>query len=373
LRIALVHDWLTGMRGGEKVLSLICREFPSADLYTLIFRPGRLDSHIERRRIRASWLNELPGVDRYYRYLLPLMPLTIEAFDLRAYDLVVSCSHCVAKGFRRRPDAAHLCYCFTPMRYAWDQAEQYARRLGPAGWALRASRPFLRAWDLRSAGRVDRFLANSACVAERIGRIYRREAEVLHSPIDTGFYTPTEQDREDFYLLAGALSPYKAADHAVRAFTRLGRPLKVVGTGPERSRLERMSGRNVEFLGWVSDEQLRELFRRCRALVFPGEEDFGMIPLEAMACGAPVIAYDAGGARETVIDLRDGDFARATGLRYTPQTAEGLAEAVGRFEELSGRLQPQAAVRWAGNFSPQRFLEGFRRSVDCLLRSKGLG
>jgi glycosyltransferase involved in cell wall biosynthesis len=360
------------MRGGEKVLQLICRCLPEADLYTLIHRPGSVDADIERRSIRTSWLNDLPGVDRYYRHLLPAMPLTIEQFDLTAYDLVISCSHCVAKGIRRRPGGAHLCYCFTPMRYAWDQAKAYASRLGWAGIGLLAARPWLQAWDRRSAGHVDQFLANSAHVARRIQATYGRSARVLHSPIDTEFFTPSDRPREEFYLLAGALSPYKAADQAVQAFTRMNLPLTVAGSGPQAPRLRRLAGPTVSLLGRVSDPQLRELYRRCKALVFPGEEDFGMVPLEAMACGTPVIAYDAGGARETVLDARTTPYTNATGLRYTPQSVEGLIEAVRIFQREAKHFCPQAAVRWAGRFSQGQFMDEFQRITGSLLDQKGL-
>jgi glycosyltransferase involved in cell wall biosynthesis len=352
------------MRGGEKVLAQIATMLPGSDLYTLIHVPGSCDPVIESLPIRTSWLSDLPGVGRYYRCLLGLMPWTIELFDLREYDLIVSCSHCVSKGIRRRGRALHACYCFTPMRYAWDQADAYAAAMGPAGRALRLAGPWLRSWDRRSADRVDLFLANSRNVAERIGRIYGRRARVLHSPIDTEFFTPAPVEREDFYLMVGALAPYKRTDQAIEAFAGSGRELRIIGTGQEYARLRRRAPSNVRMLGWRSDEEVRDHFRRARALLFPGEEDFGMVPLEAMACGCPVIAYGAGGALETVVPWGGADLSAPTGLLYTPQTVEALRAAVDRMEHLAGRFDTGVLATWAGQFGPAAFAEGFRQALQ---------
>jgi len=373
MRIALVHDWLTGMRGGEKVLSLLAGLMPRADLLTLLHVRGSCDRRIEDRRIITSFLNDLPGVGRYYRYLLPLMPAAIESMDARAYDLVVSCSHCVAKGIPRSPRAAHVCYCFTPMRYIWTQDRAYSRGMGPAGLALRAFRGYLRAWDLRSASHVDLFLADSRTVAGRIERFYRRRAVTVLPPIDTAFFTPVETEREDFYLMVTALAPYKRVDQAIEAFARLGWPLRIIGSGQQEDALRRVAPANVTLMGWQDDAAVRDHYRRCRALIFPGEEDFGLVPLEAMACGAPVIAYGAGGALETVLDVAGDDPAGPTGLLYTPQTADGLADAVRRFEDLRDRFQTGRLSAWAGRFSPERFFAEFKRAVKPLLERKKLG
>lgn len=372
MRIALVHDWLTGMRGGEKVLALLCGLMPNADLFTLIRVPGACAETIERMRIRTSWLDDLPGVRHYYRSLLPIMPLAAEQMDATAYDLVVSCSHCVAKGVLRSPAAAHVCYCLTPMRYVWGQDRAYSRRLALLRPAWPLVRRYLRAWDRRSAARVDRFLANSRNVAARIRRTYGRSAEVVHSPIDTEFFTPDARPREDFYLTVTALTPYKRLDQAVSAFGRLGRPLRIIGTGPEAARLRRGAPDNVTFLGWQPDHVVRDHYRRCRALVFPGEEDFGLVPLEAAACGAPVIAYAAGGALETVLDARGAGPAGPTGVLYAPQTAEALARAVERFEQSGRQFPPERLRRWAQRFSHRRFLDEFKQAVRPVLRHKGL-
>jgi glycosyltransferase involved in cell wall biosynthesis len=372
VRIAIVHDWLTGMRGGEKVLSLLCGLMPNADLFTLFRVPGACDARIERMRIRTSVLNGLPAVRRYYRHLLPLMPLAIEQMDASQHDLVVSCSHCVAKGVIHSTGSAHICYCLTPMRYVWSQNEAYQDGMGLCGKGLRLARGYLRAWDRRTARRVDLFLANSRNVAERIRRCYGRRARVVHSPIDTEFFTPSDAPREDYYLMVTALVPYKRVDQAVAAFARLGRPLRVVGGGPLLRALRRSAPSNVTFTGWQSDRVVRQHYRRCRALIQPGEEDFGLASLEAGACGAPVIAYGAGGALETVIDISEKSRPGPTGLHYAPQTADALAAAVKRFEQAEDRFEPRRLAAWAKRFSPCRFLAEFKQAAGALLREKGL-
>ena len=372
MRSALVHDWLTGMRGGEKVLSALCRLLPDADLLTLVHAGGACDEHIERMRILTSGLNHLPGVRRYYRYLLPLMPRAIERMEADDYDLVISSSHCVAKGIRPGPSAAHVCYCHTPMRYVWAQGRAYRERMGPAGWALSVLSGRLRAWDRRTADRVDGFIANSRNVADRIRRAYDRDAVVVHPPIDTEFYTPADVSRKDFYLMVTALVPYKRVDQAVAAFADLGKPLRIIGSGPMAGRLRRAAPPNVTFLGWESDQAVRDHYRRCRALVFPGEEDFGMVPLEAMACGTPVIAYGAGGATETVLDPRGGAADGPTGVLYGPQTPDTLSQAVRRFEAIEGGFEPARLVSWAGHFGHKRFLTQFKDAAGRIIRDKGL-
>jgi glycosyltransferase involved in cell wall biosynthesis len=372
MRIAIVHDWLTGMRGGEKVLSLLCRLLPRADLYTLIHVPGSCDRRIEAMPIRTSVLDDLPGGRRWFRLLLPALPLVIERFDLSEYDLVVSSSHCVAKGVVRSPRAAHLCYCHTPMRYAWHHGRDYEASLGPAGAALRLLRPYLCAWDRRSASHVDRFVANSRNVAGRIRRCYGRPARVVYPPIDTGFFTPAPVAREDFYLIVSALTPYKRVEQAVEAFGNLGRPLRVIGGGPLLGRLCRRAPRNVTLLGRQDDEAVRQGYRRCRALVHPQEEDFGLTPLEAMACGAPVIAYGAGGALETVLDAPGEEALGPTGALYTPQTAEALATAVRQFEDEESRFDPGRLSAWARRFDEEGFLRQMREEIEALLLEKRL-
>lgn len=370
--IGLIHDWLTAMRGGEKVLSALCELLPQADILTLLHVPGSCDARIERMRTVTSILNDLPGVRYYYRYLLPLMPLAVERLDATGYDLIISSSHCVAKGIISSPSALHVCYCHTPMRYAWAQQKIYWDTMGFSGLTLRAIDGYLRAWDLRSAKHVDYFIANSHNVARRILQTYGRHAEVIYPPVDTEFFTPGPEPREDFYLMVTALVPYKRVDQAIQTFASLGRPLRIIGSGHHLAKLRRRAPKNVSFLGWRNNEVLRDSYRRCRALVFPGEEDFGMVPVEAMACGTAVIAYGAGGALESVIDVSQEDYAAPTGLLYAPQTAQALESAVRRFERMEERFQPERIVAWAQHFSRARFLQNFKRLVRPLLEKKGL-
>jgi glycosyltransferase involved in cell wall biosynthesis len=305
-RVALVHDWLTGMRGGEKCLEVLCELFPRADLYTLVHVPGRVSPVIEARRIVTSFVQRLPRAATAYRRYLPLFPAAIEAFDLGGYDLVVSSSHCVAKGVRPAPGALHVCYCHTPMRYVWDQFDAYFGR-GRAGLttrvAARAVRGALQRWDVRSAARVQQFVANSQHVRARIQRYWRRDADVVYPPVDCAAFAPDPRGPDDYFLVVAALAGYKRTDVAIEAARLAGVRLVVVGRGPDAPRLERLArGARVEFAGWQSAADLASMYARCRALVFPGEEDFGIAPLECMAAGRPVIAWARGGALETVQD-----------------------------------------------------------------------
>lgn len=327
LRVALVHDWLTGMRGGEKCLEVLCRAFPRATLYTLIHRRGALSPAIEAMEIRPSPLQRVPGVFRHYRKLLPVMPLAARTWNVGRVDLVVSLSHCVAKAVRVPAGVPHVCYCFTPMRYAWQGRDAYL-----AGWSHRpvaraavgAILDRMRSWDRATASRVTHFVAISETVRERIAQYYQRESRVICPPVDASFYQPSDAAREGFYLCVSALVPYKRIDQAVNACTQSGRALVIIGEGPERRRLEAMAGPSVRFLGWQPDEVIREHYQRCRALLFPGEEDFGIVPVEALACGAPVVALGRGGAAETV-DAR-------VGRTYDEPSTEGLLTALNGWE-----------------------------------------
>jgi glycosyltransferase involved in cell wall biosynthesis len=360
------------MRGGEHVLSLLCGLFPKADLFTLIHTPGVCNDNIENRRIIASRLNRLPGVKKYYRHLLPFMPRAIERMDATDYDLIVSSSHCVAKGIARSPDSLHICYCHTPMRYIWSQGQSYQSNMGLSGLGLKAFGGYLRKWDLRSADNVDYFVANSNTVSDRIREVYNRESSVVYPPADTEFFTPADVEREDFYLMVTALAPYKRVDQTIDAFRQLGRKLVIIGTGQQMGKLRRLAPDNVEFLGWRSLEALRDHFRRCRALIFPGEEDFGIVPLEAMSCGSPIIAYGAGGATETVIGVEKENTAAPTGLLYTPQTVEALIQAVGRFEKIRDRFDPKKLFAHAKTFSRETFVNNFKKFIEPLLDDRGL-
>ena len=366
MRVGIVHDWLTGMRGGEKVLSCLCELLGQADILTLFHVPGSCDERIESKRIITSGLNELPGVRHYYRYLLGVMPLAIERLNAMDYDLIISSSHCVAKGIIPGPRTLHICYCHTPMRYAWGQEMAYGNRLR---WALKAMGGYLRAWDIRSSRGVDYFIANSQNVAQRIWRHYQRPAEVIYPPIDTEFFTPGDEAAEDFYLMVTAMAPYKQVDQAMAAFDKLGRRLEIIGSGQQLAKLQRKAPKNVELLGWQSDEVIRDRYRKCRALIFPGEEDFGMVPVEAMACGRPVIAYGAGGALESVLDASED---QPSGLLYTPQKADALISAVKRFEQIEQKFKSENIATWARRFGKEKFLESFKEFVSPLLQKNGL-
>ena len=289
MRVALVHDWLTGMRGGERCLEVFCELFPDADLFTLLHIPGRVAPQIERHRIVASFLQNMPAAHTGYRHYLPLMPAAVARFDLRGYDLVLSSSHCVAKGAHPGRGALHICYCFTPMRYVWDRYDDY---VGPGvGLATRmlmpAVAPALRAWDRAASRRVHHFVAISEHVRDRIRRCYGRDAIVIYPPVDVQRFEVADGDGEDYYLVVSAFVPPKHVDLAILASNTLRRRLIVVGMGPEEQRLRAMAGPTVEFLGWRDDAEVAQLYRRCRAVLFPGCEDFGIVPLEAMAAGRP--------------------------------------------------------------------------------------
>jgi glycosyltransferase involved in cell wall biosynthesis len=363
LRVVLVHDWLTGMRGGEKVLEAICRQFPDAELVTLLHVAGSVSPTITARRIRTSFIQRLPLASRLYRYYLPLFPLAVESLDLDDADLIISTSHAAVKSVVPTGRARHLCYCHSPMRYAWDQFDAYfgVERVGPvAHAALRPVLAWLARWDRATAGRVDAFLANSHYVAGRIARYYNRHASVLYPPVDTSFFTPVGAPPEPYFLVVSALVPYKRLDVAIHAASRLGVRLKIAGTGPDAARLQALGGPDVEFLGSVDDEALRELYRRAQALVLPAEEDFGIAPVEAMACGRPVVAFARGGAIESVDP-------GVTGLLVETQTPDAFAEAMRAASAAT--WEPARLVQRAATFGPDRFATGFRQAVSDLLSS----
>ena len=366
-RVALVHDWLTGMRGGERCLEVFCELFPEADLYTLLHVPGSVSPVIEARRVVTSFIQRLPRAERRYRHYLPLFPAAVRAFDLAGYDLVLSSSHAVAKSVRVPPGARHVCYCFTPMRYLWDLYDDYfgAR----AGLATRVLMPpmaaWLRRWDRATAAGVHHFVTISRFVADRIRRAYDRETDVIYPPVDVSRFR-LDETAGDFYLVVSALTPYKRVDLAVEACNRLGRRLLVVGSGPEERRLRALAGPTVELLGWRDDALTAELYARCRALLFPPLEDFGIAPLEAMAAGRPVIAFGQGGARETVVPPGEGDA--PTGLFFDHQTVEDLVDAIHRLESGAIQFEPKALRRRAEAFDrplfKERMLAYLRRRME---------
>jgi glycosyltransferase involved in cell wall biosynthesis len=356
MRVAFSHDWLNGMRGGEKCLEALCEVFLDADIFTLFCEPEKISAKLAAHRIVRSPIQHFPGVFRFYRNYLPFFPGAVESFRLKGYDLVISTSHCVAKGIRKGENAFHLCYCFTPMRYAWDFFDDYfGEKSAVERTMIRFILRRLKTWDLEANRGVDHFVAISNHVKNRIRDYYHREADVVYPPVETDFFTPdAHRAPEDFYLVVSALVPYKKIDLAVRTFNRIGRRLVVIGDGPERLKLQKMASAKIEFLGWQPDEVLRNYYRRARALVFPGEEDFGIIPVEAQACGRFVIAYAKGGALETVADNK-------TGIFFHEPTPESLSGAVRRFEATA--LRPEDARANALRFSRVRFKEEIKSII----------
>ena len=365
IRIALVHDWLTGMRGGEKALEALCQLYPHAEVFTLLHRRGAVSPVLERRRPHVSFLQRMPLARSFYRHYLPIFPVAIEQFDLDDVDLVISTSHCAAKAAVKTGRARHLCYCFTPMRYAWDQFDTYfgADRLGPASSA--GMRSLLRAfarWDADTAPRVDRYIAISEHVADRIRRYYNRAAAVVYPPVDTTFFRPDGTEPDSSFLVVSALVPYKRIDLAIDACRLSQARLRIVGQGPEFDRLTRLAGPNVEFLGSRTDVDVRELYRRATAVLLPGEEEFGIAPVEAQACGRPVIALNRGGARETVVD-------GVTGILVDASTPTAFAEAVRRMRHE--RFDPTVIRAHAERFSCEAFVAGIARIVQEVVDAPG--
>lgn len=349
MKIALVHDWLTGMRGGEKTLEVVCERYPDAELFTLVHQKGSVSPTIEQRRIHTSFVQALPGSMRHYRQYLPLFPAAVERFRFDGFDLVLSLSHCAVKSVVTPPGVPHLCYCFTPMRYAWDQFDAYfgPERIGAV--RSRVMRPVmarLARWDRETADRPDRYVAISHYVAGRIRRYYNRPATVVYPPVHTEFYRPDGAAPEGYALIVSALVPYKRIALAIDACARARVPLLIVGDGPERAALERVGNSNTRFLGRRSDEELRHLYCRASAVLLPGEEDFGIVPLEAQACGRPVVALGRGGALETVIPGQ-------TGVLVDDLSADAFAAGVA--EAVAGHYDSEAIRRHAMQFGRQRF------------------
>jgi glycosyltransferase involved in cell wall biosynthesis len=361
MRVALVHDRLTGMRGGEKVLEVLCELYPAADIYTLVHVPGSVSATIESHRIHTSLIDHLPAAGRRYRHYLPLFPLAIEQFVLDDHDLVISSSHCVAKSVVTPPGARHICYCHTPIRYAWEQFDAY---FGPArvgrlkSTVLRRTMAALARWDRATANRPHAYLTNSRYVASRIARYYNRRAAVVYPPVNTRFYHPDGTPPGTYALVVSALAPYKCVDRAIEACRRLGVPLKIVGWGPELRRLRKIAGDRVEFLGTRSDEEIRDLYRGARIVLMPGEEDFGIVPLEAQACGRPVVALGRGGALETVVD-------GVTGQLVADDSVEALADAI---DATMHRTFDEDVLReHALAFSRERFAMELKAHIDAFL------
>jgi glycosyltransferase involved in cell wall biosynthesis len=355
-KVAIVHYWLVTMRGGERVVERLLHLFPQADIFTHVYDPAHVSQAIAARPVTTSFIQRLPGARRHYQKYLPLMPMALEQFDLRGYDLVLSSESGPAKGVITNPDALHVCYVHSPMRYLWDHYHQYR---DAAGAIDRALMPWLfhrlRTWDVASAARVDRYVANSRFIQRRIGRAWDKPSTLVHPPVAVDRFAPSPQVDAD-YLWVGQLVPYKRPDLAVEAFNRLKLPLTLVGDGPMAARLRRLAGPTVTIVPRLDFATLRTRYARCRGLVFTAEEDFGIAPVEVMASGRPVLAFGKGGARDTVVDRR-------TGLFFAEQSVASLVDGVARFEAWLPGFDPAAAIRQARRFSPAAFDAGILRAL----------
>lgn len=357
--VALVHHWLLAMAGGERVCEAICEIVAKPDIFCLLADPRRLSAILKSGSITTSFIQNLPLSHKYYRYYAPLFPIAVELFDLRPYDLVISSDSSVVKGVLTRPDSCHICYCHSPMRYAWNMFQEYAEGGSPLKRVLMSpAMHYLRLYDHAASARVDHFVANSRVVRDRIRKYYRRDAKVIYPPCEVERFAISPKV-SDYYLCVGRLVGYKRLDIAVRAFTMSGRRLVIVGEGPDEARLKAMAGRNIEFLGWASDAELASLYGECRALVFPAEEDFGIVPVEAQASGRPVIALGKGGALESIIP-------NETGMLFYEQTPEALERVVAQFEMVSDSFHPESIREKAQRFSKERFKREFQDFVlEC--------
>jgi glycosyltransferase involved in cell wall biosynthesis len=363
MKVAIVHYWLVGMRGGEKVIEALCEMYPQADIFTHVYVPEATSAKIREHRIIPTFINRLPRAPRMYKSYLPLMPLALEQLNLNGYDLIISSESGPSKGIVPHPNALHVCYCHTPMRYIWNMYHEYR---ADAGRVTRLLMPplshYLRMWDAASAARVDSFVANSSTVASRIQRYYRRESTVIHPPVDTtAFSVAAPSDLEDYYLMAGELVAYKRPDLAVRAFNEMKLKLVVIGGGEMLKEIRQIAGPNVTVLGSQPFDVLRQHYSRCRALIFPGEEDFGMVPVEAMASGRPIVAFGRGGATETVVDS-------ITGVFFFEQTVEAISSAVRRLATVD--IDPQKIATHAGQFGQAQFFQKMSAHIEGLLADR---
>ncbi len=364
MKVAIVHDWIINIGGAEKVLKAILEIFPDADIYTLVYLKDTLRKLGINNKVYSSFISGLPFGKTKYSYYLPLMPLAIEQFDLSKYELIISSSHCVAKGILTKSYQIHICYCHTPMRYIWDLYFSYLKehklKNGIKSIFVKLILHYLRIWDVLSANRVDYFIANSQNVANRIKKIYRRDSIIIYPPVDVEKFHPS-YEKEDYFLVLSRLVPYKKVDLVVETFNELNLPLIVIGEGEEMGRIKKMAKENIKILGWQEDDVVKEYLAKAQALIFASEEDFGIVPVEAQACGTPVIAYNKGGAKETVID---GE----TGILFEEQNVESLKRAVLRFLKERDNFQRDKIMKNAKRFSKDRFKREFKSYIDGIMK-----
>jgi len=355
MRVALVHEWIVNFTGSERVLKALTEVYSKAPIYTSVYNPEAAPQ-FGNQIVNTSFIQKIPGGLKFYQYFFPLMPLAMESFDLDSYDLVISNTHSCAKGVITNPDTCHICYCHTPTRYLW---EPWLDRRAQGGLAKKAILSYMRLWDREAADRPDFFIANSRNIAGKIEKYYLRPSKVVYPPVNTDLFEPSGQSPKDYFLIITRLTKQKRVDLAIKAFLKLKKPLKIIGLGPEMKRLKKLAqGEDrIEFLGYQPDNILRDYYQRCQAFIFPQEEDFGITPLEAMACGRPIIAYGRGGALETVIEGQ-------TGLFFREQTVDSLAEAVEGFD--SNRFDPKIARQQALKFSKTTFKDRFKETVERL-------
>ncbi|MEN6461383.1 MAG: glycosyltransferase family 4 protein [Syntrophomonas sp.] len=359
IKTALVHDWLVSMGGAEKCLEVFCDLFPDAPLYTIVYAPETANKMgIPENKVCASSLQKIRNIQKRYRKFLPLFPYAIEQFNLDDYDVILSDSHCVAKGVLTRADQLHICYCHTPVRYAWDLTHRYLRenemQKGLKSTLARSALHYLRIWDVQTASRVDYFIANSYYTAARIWHCYRREAKVIYPPVNIDRFN-IQSKKGDYFLFFSRLVPYKKADLVIKTFNQLGLPLKVLGDGPQLDQCRKLAGPNIEIMGYQDDGVVVESMNQARALVFAAEEDFGIVPIEAQACGTPVIAYGRGGALETVVPADGSNWDTCTGMFFNQQTEASLAEKIKAFVKWENKFNPNVLRKNAERFNRERF------------------
>lgn len=357
MKLAIIHDWLVNMGGAERTILAFNEMYPNAPIYTTVYNQDKLSSEFMKMNVVTSFIQNLPRGKTSYQKYLALMPTAFEQFDLSNYDVVLSSSSSCAKGVITRPETMHVCYCHTPMRYAWDFYHEYMdkEKLGKLSkLIIFFAMNYIRMWDRLSADRVDYYITNSHNVAKRIKKHYRRDVTVIHPPVNASYYTPIDSD-DNYYLIVSRLVSYKRIDIAIKAFNKLGLPLKIIGDGPELKMLKSISKSNVEFLGRLSDESTLEYYRKCKAFIFPGEEDFGITPLEAQCCGRPVIAFGKGGALETIVQDKTGVF-------FSEQTAEALIKAIQIFETKA--FNKEEVRRHAQKFDVEIFKKKIKQFID---------